>query len=1165
MAVTKLKTYDEVWKLARRQAGELMEEAANDMTWENIIGSDNMTISDFVEKRFIGLEDYLVSLARRLTVADERLKHVEDSPRKRAGQALAKDYRAMFEEHLDQKAQGLIFNQVSQLLYDRRYEIPQQVRNELIEKNTANARATAATSEDMRVYDTLFNSLFEDNVVKDRTPTDQAEIDAEQRVFGRLARAIPPDRDLEPFRTRAGYINQPALAVAPQSATMVMEPSAATDVTADNFLSKIRGAKPDRVAREWGVGTFDRMMEGIYAENDRKAIKNQKNGYLPSVFVNGKSLNQWLPQKEHESERDYQTRAKCAVVAYALEGKGKVDICPYVKAGDQYQLSGPIPMKVKVNLTEEIPVWKRALRFLGIKAETKKEKAERVSLKELNEEERLTSVREQLAGIQERERSRQMALTVVNKYNDIFDKDDQAYFGFLGDSTDVINTEIQKALYNEKQDYLLATMGRGPSRTNFARLYAMSKGMTMEQVLSDDPALLDRKREIGRDMVNTFTIINESEYQKEHGDQADYQAYLAQKRREAYEVTKQIHQMVKLLPYEPMPDLSPKSLTDFYARNRFMGYALGDLFQSTSANGKKVNPAEYDTIVTEIHGMREIRHAADFVNTMTEDGYVMSHCAQEKDKGWVVSGITAKENADRYQKDISAVTLWGQIPSRVDFQWFTTAELLRRSLAEFADDPKNIEEYGRYLADAKNPVCVYDKRTGQYHVGKAAQIRQIAHEIQHGAADWQNEFEDIGLDDIRNADRKARMKAQKVTKAEAALIQEREREQKLMARAIEKSAAFEASDDMAYFGSLGDTGEERGRNIQRLVEYQDERVNIRGEKEQVPIGMINTLHRRDSRISIVRAYALTKGMTPEEILSDDPALKGRKAEIGREFLRQIAVMDKDEYEKVHGSDAGYSQYVANRERECFQMARDIHQKILDFPYEPLSDLKPETLAAAYEKNVFIRDVSQDFNQIFEPMEKNYGGEMADMTKKTRSMGEIRYMNDYSVFLAADSFVRPEKEEMNDHSMIANAVFAKENLERFMEDTRGLTSCGQLSERIGEAWGMSAVKLQVQMADKVLGDDNGYKNAARYLTTGQGRICYFDKATGNYTVGTPKEIERIQKEKEPGAGNRVKMELDELGGTKRKKSFMKPEKEGEKTLAKDAFKKGQGGMVKSGPR
>ena len=27
MAVTKLKTYDEVWKLARRQAGELMEEA----------------------------------------------------------------------------------------------------------------------------------------------------------------------------------------------------------------------------------------------------------------------------------------------------------------------------------------------------------------------------------------------------------------------------------------------------------------------------------------------------------------------------------------------------------------------------------------------------------------------------------------------------------------------------------------------------------------------------------------------------------------------------------------------------------------------------------------------------------------------------------------------------------------------------------------------------------------------------------------------------------------------------------------------------------------------------------------------------------------------------------------------------------------------------------
>lgn len=108
------------------------------------------------------------------------------------------------------------------------------------------------------------------------------------------------------------------------------------------------------------------------------------------------------------------------------------------------------------------------------------------------------------------------------------------------------------------------------------------------------------------------------------------------------------------------------------------------------------------------------------------------------------------------------------------FQWFSTAEALRRSLTEFAYDPKNLGECGRYLADAKKPICVYDKGTGQYHVGKAAQIQQITHEIQRGTANWQNEFEDIGLDDIRSADRKARMRAQKVTKAEAAQIQERE-------------------------------------------------------------------------------------------------------------------------------------------------------------------------------------------------------------------------------------------------------------------------------------------------------------------------------------------------------------------------------------------------------
>ncbi len=1165
MAVTRLKTYDEVWKLACQKAGELMEEAAGDMKWEDIIGSDNMTISDFVEKRFIGLEDYLVRLARRLGVAAERLNHVDDSPRKRAAEALIRDYRVMFEEHLDQKAEAMAFGQVNQLLYDRRYEIPPEIRRELIEKNTANATELGRTSEAMRVYDSLFDSLFADNVIKDRMPTDQTEIDAEQRVFQRLSRAIPPGQDMEPFRTRAGYVSQPALTVIPKSATMVMEPSAATDVTADNYISKIRRAKPDRVAREWGAGTFDRMMEGIYADNDLKALKNRENGYLSSVFVDGKSLAEWLPYRSNETHQEYQARAKCEVVAYALEGKGKVDICPYVKTGDGYRLSDPIPMHVKVNLTEEIPVWKRALRFFHIKSETKKEKAERISLKELNEEERLGSVREQLAGIQERERNRQMALTAISRHRQHTVKDDQAYFGFLGDSSDAVMSGIRKALYNEKQDRLLETMERMSSRVNFVRLYALSKGMTMEEVLSDDPALLDRKQEIGKEMVNMFSISDEADYRKEHGAQADYEGYLTERRKEAYEVTKQILQAVKLLPYEAMPDLSPKTLSDFYARNQFMGEAMGDLYQCTSDNGKNVNPAEYDTISQEMYDMREIRHAADFINAMAKDGYVMSHCFRAEDTMGIVDGITARENAARYQRDTSAVTLWGQIPGSIDDQWFSNAETLRYNLSSFVSEPKNRAECGRYLADGKNPVCVYDKGSRQYHVGTAAEIRRITHEIQHGAADWQNEFEDIGLDDIRNADRKARMRAQKVTKAEAAQIQERERGQKLMARTIEKSAAFEALDDMAYFGALGETKEERGRNIQRLVEYQDEQDNIRGEKEQVRVGMINTLHRRDSRVSIVRAYALTKGMTPEEILSDDPALNSRKAEIGREFLRQIAVMEKDEYAKVHGSDAGYSQYVADRERECFQMAKDIHQKIMDFPYEPLSDLKPETLAAAYEKNVFIRDVSQDFNQIFEPMEKHYGDQMSDMTGKTRAMGEIRYMKEYSDFLASDSYVRPDTEKMTDKSTIANALFARENLERFVEDTRGLTSCSQLSEKIGEAWGMSAVMLQVQLVDTITADDNSYKNAARYLTTGQGKICYFDRTSGNYTVGSPKEIERIQKEKELSAGGRVKMDLDELGGNARKKPFRRPEKEDVKVLAKEEFKKGKGGMVKSGPR
>lgn len=1156
MPVTKFKTYEEVWNLACQRAGQLMELGAQEMNWEDILGSDNMTIADFVEKRFIGLPDYVVRSPRRMAAAAQRLEHAEDSPRKRAAYAFLEAYKAMFEENLDKKAESRAFEQVNDmLLYRRTYDIPQDVRNELSRRNRENARESALMTHDIMIFDSLLNSFFSDNAMRGQAPREPIEIEAEQRVFARIAAAMPEGEEFEPFKRREGYVNQQAMVLYPRQVTMVMEPTAATNVTADNYVERIRRPRPDRVTREWGTGTFDQMIEGIYTNDDLDRMKRDKADYLSTVFVDGKSVREWLPYRENETEEAYTARAKCEIVAHALEGKGKVDICPFQRAGDGYTLGNPVPMRVKVNLKEEIPVWKRALRFFHIKSETKKEKAERVSLETLREEERLGAVREQLAVMQERERHRQMAKGAMAENIRHIEMDDRAYFGFLGESGEKVWDELKTRMQTKKSAPLLKTMDRSSSRGNLVRLFALTKGLSLQEVLSDASELNDRKREIGQELVERFTVMDEDEFKKEHGDQADYQGYLREKREAAFHTMEEILEAVKGLPYEPMPDLNPQTLAEFYKRNNFIGKGMNDLFQCISDEVKNVDREKFEALSTEMFSIGEIRHAADFVEAMATDGYVMAHASRAEDMRDIVKAVGARENMTRFRKDTTVCAFWGQVTEHIDENWCVRAQNLRDELNTFSNQKmENARECGRFLEDGKNPVFKIDRETGMYQVKTA---REIAGKMQEERL--ASEITEIEWSDIRNADRNLRLKAQKGTKREEARIQERQRQQEIVKEAMEKNTRFEKRDDSIYFSAMGETEEERESAMHDMARFQEERENIQGKKVKTNVYIMATLPRRPSRMSIVRAYALTKGMTPEEVMSDDPALDERKAEIGKEFLRKINVMGEEEYQKFHGADGDYKQYVAGKEAGMFEMAKEIHKSIMDFPYEPLKDMKPETLAAAYGKSMFIRNISQDFFQVFQPLEENYKEEMDDMSIKMRALGGLDYIDAYCTFLASDSYVRPDTMGMTDARDIFVAVAAREAVGRLMEGTKDFTSCGQVTEKLDEQWARQEARLKVTMADKAFRvDRREYQDAANYLTTGQGSICYFDKSAGEYIVGYSKDIERIRKEKEMSETGKVKVGLDELGDGGKKRSFKKPEKADKKAVVKEELKLEKGG-------
>lgn len=1103
MAKIRINSYEELWRLACQTTGEMMEECRNSIDWESVPYDPKTTIADMMEKRLVGADTYTMEMARAIRAAGLRLEHVEESPRKKAAQAFLEMYKGVFEEHLDKRAEMEAMITLSSMLTDPSYEIPRPVRVEASRKGTEADRAKDQFSQDLFLYNAMFESFFKNQVIEDRAPSNISEIQSEQRVFERLNRFLPQGEEMAPFRQRGGYVAQASLDVRPRSVTMVMEPNAVTDVTVDNYVSRIRTARPKRADREWGFSTFDNMMAGIYNDDELQAIEQSGRSFIETVFIDGKSVRELYERKRKETREDYENRIKCEVVACALEGKGKIDICPFERQGNSFVMRDPIPMRVKVNLKEEVPIWKRALRFLHIKSETKKEKAERISMDDLQAEERQGRIRQQVAELRERERNRQMAAREVQQRKEALARDEELYFGFLGDSEEERAKEVRNRLVTKPEHIcFLDTMDRYDSRVNFARSYALIKGLTLEQVLSDDPALAERKREIGRELMEQYSLVSREEYEKTHGSGADYEAYLQEKKTRVFETFREIHQQLLAQPYRPMADTRPETLAAHYQENAQIGSFAVNNIQCVSSLVRDVNRQEFNTLSDDFMRIGQIRYGALFAEYMASDTYVWPHASA--DRGEVATGAFARAAMEQYQKELAQCLTYGDAIGRIAIQRQMGTTNLQADMAEFTSaQEKNFYEAAHYAESGRNPVSLFDQSTGMYTVKN---VKEIGDMIRQADKSWQDEFEEISASDIIRSDPKVRM---------------REQQRQMIREVIDNHVRLQKRDDEIYFGFLGESEAAIGGRMAEITRFQED------EKE---FYTANTMDRQSSRVNVVRAYAMTRGMSLEQVLSEDPALDERKAQIGREFAERITILSKEEYGKLHGSEDGYEQYRTEKKEDIFKMAREIHPAMMGISYEPLADIEPETLAAGYEKGMFIRNISQDFEQSFKLMSIYHKDEMEALTDRSRAMGEYKCLGDYCKFLASDSYVSPDTGEHRDEMDITNAMVARENLKNYVKATKECRACGDLSAKVDERMAIAGVILTEAIYAKVSGSGEGYRQVAEDLTAGGPPVCFFDERESMYVVGDPGEIHRQMEAKGILArdGGKVKMSLDELG-------------------------------------
>ncbi len=794
--VKKVKNWQEMIELARKAYAETAKNEVEAVDWDTVKLNTALNLSDFVEGRILGLDEEKRRIEHEIREMSFRLPHIADQARKNASEAVLQKYSECYLRVMDLDFQQKIFEKARSLLRDGTCVMNQEQRAELENKADENRQNYQREMEKLPVYQGFMASFFRDNAV--RPPAQDAAAETERQVLQEISAALPQGQQYDPYRTRAGYENQTAAAMNPRSATLIMNPNIIAGVTVDNYAASIHGKNPSRTSIEWGASTFDSMMEGLYTPEQWEMMKRDEVDILGTVYLNGKPATDIFPKKDElERYSEYQKRVRSEIVAFALEGKGSIQVSPFIKENGKYTFRDPVPVRTKVNLEEKVSAWTRFLRFLNIKVETKKEKAERVSLEALNQREHLDEARRNVDRLVRRENVRQMVKDKIEQNVENVHQGERDFFGFLvpGDRDEVTEEKITNAVvervhvaFSEKMAEklglkhgefdMLGTMHRFATRTQMVRLFAMTRGMSLKEVVSPDPALRERKEAIGREFMELISLKSEEEFMKEAGPTGDYQAYFNEKTQKVYDMLKEQHRVLGDIPFDFFKGTEPADLMERYDEWSFISTVSQDIFQCCPREVKARNFDELDAMERKARSLGELRMIEQYYEDyLATELFAQVDLGNSKTQGEVASAVVNQEHTRRLIEDTKNITRVGDLDTVLTRDWSFKSLSLRSQLASRLN-PEDVKEMHDFLENGGKPVFYYDEKTQDYVTGKAADIEKAMQAQQREAdrsreaADWKN-FEEIAREEAkRPVERQAKeapeKAAQKAPKQKAA-------------------------------------------------------------------------------------------------------------------------------------------------------------------------------------------------------------------------------------------------------------------------------------------------------------------------------------------------------------------------------------------------------------
>ncbi len=753
----KVNSVDELLEIAKVNYGELVKPTLESMKVENLGLDAGISLADFVEKRFIGMNMNNIQAEHDINGTERRLEHVEDSPRKEAARIITEKYRECYENVTDLRIRQHVLAEAQKLVQEKTYVLEPEKRRELDRLDAERRAILDHETAKLTVYQNFWASFFQERAVFAIRPDQQVadfEMEAEREVLGEIAAALPQGQEYDAYRTRAGYEEKQPLPMAPRAAVMVMNPNVITDITVEDFPASIRADKPSRANLEWGASTFDNMLESLYNKDEWKMLAADKKDLLKTVYLDGKPIVDVFQERKHGEEyEDYAKRIKSELVARALEGKGKIDVVPYRRVDGAYSFGDPVPVHVKVNIKEKVSAWKRFLRFFNVKIELKKEKAERLSVEDLNGEERREEIRRDTQRIAARENTSYHVRQKVEAAQASTNCAQHDFFGhvvprrrqtmapalearYFDDISKAVRARVNGKISPEDAELIgmsgmktaavIQTLDRSETRLSMVRLYALSKGMSMKDVLSTDPELRERKEQIGREFMDLVSIKGSEEFRAENGPDADYKAYFADKSQKVYDMLKDMHHTLAEIPLDYFHGSSPEELAERYEEISFVATASQDLFQCCPKHVKALNFNELDAMEKQVRSVGELRGVVDYCRDyVATDSYAKSNLAEPQENRTLVEAMYNKMRSEMLVKDTAGITKLGDLHQNVDEAWTGKTTSLRIALSMKMSDPQVMNELVDHLEKDGKPVYYFDEKVHEFAVDTAEHVQQM--------------------------------------------------------------------------------------------------------------------------------------------------------------------------------------------------------------------------------------------------------------------------------------------------------------------------------------------------------------------------------------------------------------------------------------------------------